>query len=588
VVYPADTVLVPPNLNTISVQWTPYGAPFTRFSVDFSSPPNPDWHIVSACRNQTIDAQSGNPSGGCEVVVDPVSWSKLVGANRGQSPVTITVRGTTDGICASTSTNSVHLSFAEEDVLGTYYYWKSKASSGVGGQIWAKTFGDLNTSERDVTSAVVPGASCNGCHVVSRDGSRMSVYSDDGDTDDEYGDIGGSLLDMTTLPDATEFAGGVSGSPPSFGQPPGFGTFHPLSSYYLASNGVPLTAAGAPGAASTSSGYASPVPANGFALWDGQTGAWVGGVTVGPAGTRPTMPDWSIDGTSIVYVQPSAIAQSYQDGGAPRDDDDHVFGGSLYTVPYTGNAVFGAPSLLLPSGGENNYYPSYSPDVPMSFVLFDRAPLDTSVASLTGCISGLCPNDSFSNPAARLMLVANAAGATPIDLESANGSPRLAPTRLSNSYPRWAPFVQMYRGQKLLWITFSSTRDYGLRLLNQKTNMHPCYPANGYETPGPASGNAFGPQCQQPQLWMAPINLSVAQGNTDPSRVAFWIPYQDTTTHNHTAQWTTEQVPPPTTDGGGCACALLDRPCGPPNRGCGCCVGQGVCAGTGLCAIPAP
>jgi hypothetical protein len=139
VVYPADAVLVPPNLNTISVQWTPYGAPFTRFSVDFSSPPNLDWHIVTACKNQTVDAQSGNPSGGCELVVDPVSWSKLVGTSRGQGPVTIAVRGTTDGICASASTNSVHMSFAEEDVLGTYYYWKSNASGGAGGQIGRST-----------------------------------------------------------------------------------------------------------------------------------------------------------------------------------------------------------------------------------------------------------------------------------------------------------------------------------------------------------------------------------------------------------------------------------------------------------------
>jgi len=29
----------------------------------------------------------------------------------------------------------------------------------------------------------------------------------------------------------------------------------------------------------------------------------------------------------------------------------------------------------------------------------------------------------------------------------------------------------------------------------------------------------------------------------DPSSVAFWIPYQDIATHNHTAQWTQQSTP---------------------------------------------
>jgi hypothetical protein len=97
-VYPPDTVLLPPNMNVISVQWTPYGGGYQRFSVDFSSPPNTDGHVLTSCANQTTDMQAGgSPSGGCELIVDPVSWSKLVGANRDGGPVAVTVRGTTDG-----------------------------------------------------------------------------------------------------------------------------------------------------------------------------------------------------------------------------------------------------------------------------------------------------------------------------------------------------------------------------------------------------------------------------------------------------------------------------------------------------------
>jgi hypothetical protein len=585
VVYPNDNVLVPPNMNVISVQWTPFGSAFKDFEVDFSQTigtATTDWRIVTACATQTVDAQSGTPSGGCEVTVDPLSWSNLVEANRGASnPISITVRGTTDGTCASTSTNTVHLSIAEQDLLGTYYYWKSTVSAnGVGGQIFAKTFGDLNTPEQDVTTTAIQNATCNGCHSLSRDGSRMVIYSDDDDSDDEYSDVAGSYLDMTPLPanPATEFPGGITGVRQG-GQPPGFSAIDPLASFYVSSNGYPLTAAGK--SAGSSNGYPTAVPTNGWSVWNGTNGTFIQGVAIGPTGQRPTMPDWSIDGKTLVYVQPAAVAQY---DGTNRNDDMHMFGGSLYTVSYNGGGTFGAPAVFLQSNGENNYYPSYSPDVPMSFIIFNR--VDSAGAS-NACSGGFCPNDSFSNPAARLMLIgASAAGSAPIDLEKANGSSASAKVPLSNSYPRWAPFVQSYHGNKLLWFTFSSTRDYGVRVLNHKMGMYQCYPADAAETPGGAHNGKFATQCQEPQLWMAPITFTEAQsGTVDPSGVAFWVPYQDIATHNHTAQWT-QQVPQPMPDAGtpACTCGGLLGACGPANGGCPCCSGQNlVCSGNSQC-----
>jgi hypothetical protein len=601
IVYPADTVLLPPNMNVIHVQWTPYGAPFTRFSVDFSSPPSTDWHIITQCANQTNDMQTNTPtpSGGCEVQVDPVSWSKLVGANRGQGPVAITVRGTTDGMCATPSTNQVNVSFANEDLLGTYYYWKSTISSnGVGGQIWKKTFGDLNTPEQDVTSQSI-NATCNGCHSLSRDGTRMVVYSDDDDSDDEYSDIAGSYLDMTTNP-ATEYPGGVtSGGHGGGGQPAGFSTIDPTvtagttataTGYYITSNGYPCANAG--GSCGSATGYATAVPTNGFSVWNGANGSFINGVTVGSTGTRPTMPDWSPDGKVVVYVQPAGEFTSW------RKDDAHIYGGSLYTVPYAGGGTFGSASVLLQSSGENNYYPSYSPDVPMSYIIFNRV---DGMGQNANCNGGFCRDDSFSNPAARLMLLSapgspgapmGGGAASPIDLEKANGSPITTKVDLSNSYPRWAPFVQTYRGNKILWFTFSSTRDYGVRVLNHKSGMYQCYPSDAAETPGATHKQPFAPQCQEPQLWMAPLFFSEAQRNKDPSGVAFWIPYQEITTHNHTAQWTwiPNPPPPPPADGGPppCMCqSMTYGACGSANGGCACCAGTGlVCNGSNQCFQP--
>jgi hypothetical protein len=577
IVYPLDSVLLPPNMNIVSVQWTPFGSAFKSFTVDFSAPPNTDWHIVTKCANQTVDAQSNTASAGCEVTVDPMSWAALVGANRGGGPVTITVRGSTDGTCATASTNSIKVYFAQDDLIGTYYYWKSTISTnGVGGQIWKKDFGDLSMQEQDVTSHSI-NALCNGCHSLSRDGSRMVVYSDDDDSDDEYSDIAGSYLDMTMNP-ASEFPGGVTnGGHGGGGQAPGFSTIQPSAQYYITSNGYPCTGTGGACAnGSGANGYPTPVPTNGYSVWNGTNGQFIDGISVGASGTRPTMPDWSIDGTEIVYVVPAGEFTW-------RSDDAHIYGGSLYTAPYTGNGTFGSPSPLLQSSGENNYYPSYSPDVPMTYVIFNRV---DNMGAGNGCNNGFCPDDSFSNPAARLMLM-RAAGGTPIDLEKANGSPATNKVPLSNSYPRWAPFVQTYRGNKLLWFTFSSTRDYGVRLLNHKGGMYQCYPADAAETPGAAHRQPFKPQCQVPQLWMAPITLGEAQGNVDPSGVAFWIPYQEITTHNHTAQWV--WTPPMRMgDAGTCtSCSMEYGPCG--TNGCACCTGLQAaltCDGNGQCIVP--
>jgi hypothetical protein len=310
---------------------------------------------------------------------------------------------------------------------------------------------------------------------------------------------------------------------------------------------------------------------------------FIDGIAVGPANTRPTMPDWSIDGTVLVYVVPAGDFTWQSSNAGQRQDDAHIYGGSLYTAPYTGNGTFGGPSPLIQSGGENNYYPSYSPDVPMTYVIFNRV---ESMGTNGACNNGFCPDDSFSNPNARLMLV-RAGGGTPIDLEKANGSPVTNKVALSNSYPRWAPFVQTYRGNKLLWFTFSSTRDYGVRVLNHKNGMYQCYPSDAAETPGARHGQKFGPECQEPQLWMAPITLAEAQGNIDPSGVAFWIPYQAITTHNHTAQWV--WTPPQRMgDAGSCTtCSMEYGPCG--TNGCACCTGlqqKLTCDGNGQCIIP--
>jgi hypothetical protein len=271
----------------------------------------------------------------------------------------------------------------------------------------------------------------------------------------------------------------------------------------------------------------------------------------------------------------------------PRNDDTHVFGGSIYTATYDQpSGMFGMPTAVITSQGENNYYPGYSPDG--QFIVYNRVEMQPggTTCTMTGNF-GLCANDSFSNPKARVWVLSTKAGATPIDAEKANGSPKSAPVDVSNSWPRWTPFVQMYKGSPLLWVTFSSTRDYGLRVLNHKPMFAQCYPADSLQDPGGMHRGVFPPNCQSPQIWMAAINLATAEvsGGGDPSFPAFWLPYQDITKHNHTAQWTqTVAGMTPPSDMGPCIATGQDCTSNPG----GCCNGTGACLATGVCGNPIP
>src|ERR1700687_1747809 len=51
--YPIDGVLLPPNMATISVQWTPFGG-YSTYEVDFANSAT-DVRIITKCSAQTID-----------------------------------------------------------------------------------------------------------------------------------------------------------------------------------------------------------------------------------------------------------------------------------------------------------------------------------------------------------------------------------------------------------------------------------------------------------------------------------------------------------------------------------------------------
>jgi hypothetical protein len=431
------------------------------------------------------------------------------------------------------------VSFAAQDlVAGALYYDELLPLGGVAGRLSGVYGYDFGQPAAGIQSVLVPGASdsvCVGCHAVSRDGTRMTYGRDDADMDDEYGDLQTHLFDTiqrATIPAALS---------------PGFRTFTHDGTRLLASDGK---------------GALSP-PA--FTLWNGTTGASLG--TTVPLARRGTQPEWSADDGLVVFVEPKTFFSPT--GSSSIGDDEHFGGGSLYTMTYdptVGN--FGMPSVLITSAGENNYAPAFSPDSPPSFVIFNR---------VQG-VSGLA-QDAFYNPNARVLLVP-VAGGTPVEAARLEGA-----STSTNSWPRFAPTITTYKGHMLAWVTFTSTRDYGLRVRNSiPTGQVNCYPPESPENPN-GSHTQMPANCVQPQIWMAAIDLTVLAQGTDPSFTAFWFPFQDQTAHTHQGQWSTGIVAPASCNDagidGGTSCIADGQPCG--GAVCGTCCE--VCS-AGVCGAP--
>jgi hypothetical protein len=495
IAYPPDGALWPPNLGALEVQVTPGGPGVSEFEVDFENAIT-DVRVTAPC-HATTD-QLNMPSGGCQIDLDSATWDYIAETNRGGDPVTVTVRETTDGSCATPS-SSITMAFPGTDLNATIYHWEGAVTGGsqVHGSIARKDLSNRATGEdliRDSTGVF----KCYGCHTVSRDGARMLYGPDDVDNDDEYGDLRLSLFDVAGK---TDVATNIQ---------PGSAAFAADGSVFLVSDG-----------------RASLIPVSSFAEYDATTGL-VTSLSPLPAGAgRPTQEDWSPDGSFVVYVDPA------QAGFGAVKDDNHIFGGSITKAPVLANGTLGNPTTLVTSAGENNYYPTISPDG--TAIAFDRVPLN---GSLTSCGAGFCANDSFANPVARIFILPADGSTGPTDLTLANANPMA----LSNSYPRWVPGTFVYKGQTYAWLTFSSTRDYGLRVRNHIAGMgqYQCYPN---ETPQGGPGSTFATTCQAPQIWMAAVNLSAVTSGTDPSSPAIWYPYQDPTLHNNMASWATTYVP---------------------------------------------
>ena len=225
------------------------------------------------------------------------------------------------------------------------------------------------------------------------------------------------------------------------------------------------------------------VEAGNLVVRDQATQTVIGSMTSAGWVTHPSL---SADGTMLVYTRPTVTNCDWAFGG-----------GEIVTRTYDeASASFGTENVLL-QNSMNNYYPSFSPDG--QWIVFNQS-TDNSTSG------------AYNNPSATVWVIKSDGSQPPVELAAMNTST----ANLTNSWPRWAPFAQSVGANMtpIYWITMSSKRDFGVRLVGKA----------------------------QPQLWMSPFFPGQAAMGMDPSAPAFWLPFQNIDSSNHIAQWTQQVI----------------------------------------------
>jgi hypothetical protein len=430
IVYPPAGIIVPPNMNVLELHFVP-GAGQTLFQLA----------LVGETLSLELYLVCQPLAEGCAFEPDETIWLLLAEAARGDD-LFVTLRGVDAGAPAPKVgvSPAQTVSFTREDLLGGIYYWNAGA-----GNIKRYDFGRRGQSAEDYLNQAQAGATtCVGCHAISRDGTRIAVGLDI---------PAPSVVKTFAVATRSEIwsAGSLFG-----GGGANFFTFSPDTSQMISSNGVSLVLRDA---------------ASGAALTD-------------PLVANGTMPDWSANGSAVVYARSDTPPPCFGPiCGAPGIGAGNIV---LMTA-----GVWTDPTVLVPAGGGNQYYPAFAPD--SEWIVFNRS----------------AGSDSFDAPDAQVWAVAGSGGA-PIRLLAGSPAPG------GDSWPKWAPFIHTYKDRQIFWLTFSSRRDYGLRLENSTAAE------------------------KRAQIWMIGFDPATAQAGSDGSYPAFWLPFQELTSGNHIAQWVEE------------------------------------------------
>jgi TolB protein len=446
-VYPNADAIVPHDLAPIDVQWNG-SSPVYRvtFAVDNGNKlrgyvKSPDWIPPAGEWQWLLDVAVGH---GITLSVD--------GA-------TIDGNGTPQGPLQSSQSQALRMS--ADDATGALFYFATTGDQVSGDGTLERLELGSQKADKYLNKTNDGNSQCVGCHSLSRDGTRVAF----------------TFLNLLGAGSGTTMTlGSVDATNPTVQQAP--------------ANTTAATSSFSPDGKQMVTAYDGKL-----SIRDGVTGAMVSAITT--TGTA-MFPDWSPDGSTIVFVRTSTACTP----GQPNfgQSSIYAYGGSLVTITNSGGTWGNEKVLLQAASGENNYYPSFSPDG--KWVAFTKASNATksswSLAN-TACTGQDGSGLSYDNPSATVWIMP-AAGGSATQLTAANGA-----AMKTNSWPKWGPKAD----GDYLWLSFSSTREYGNVLT--------------------------GPNAHH-QIWITAIpRMGTPSG--DPSSPAVWFPFQDTTTKNHIGVW---------------------------------------------------
>ena len=482
VVYPYDHVMMPPNLGFLEVQWNKGNANNSLFEVRFQSRLM-DYRVYTQCL--PVSCQSGScnvASNGCFYRVSPELWEVLAYGHAGleNGELTISVRGTQQSNGTVGSSTPIHMAFSKQNLEGGLYYWSTTGPTNGIYRINLET----STVEQYYITPQAPAdnngqKNCIGCHTISHDGKKMAVVLG-----------GGHVSDLVQLDVATRTPTLIK-----------INTTAPAGAARQYSN---LQAYNQDGSLFASTLFGR------MKIVDASTGNPIlASVHVG-AQTSATHPDWSHKGDLIAYTFYPGTPPSNPSGGG-NSNDIFIQTGGIGLVSWNGTTT-GDPISLVPiKSQQSSYYPSLDPS--SRFVAFNQV----------SCIASVSTCSVYDNPLAKIYLKEIATANAEAELTNINQKgPNDDTEKLTNSWPKFSPFVKAGPGGKtLLWVTFSSKRNYGVRKVETSSD----------------------PSTRKPQLWMAAVLIDKNAVRLDPSYPPFWVPNQDLTTSNHIAQWTEKVIP---------------------------------------------
>ena len=505
-VYPLSNSMHAMNLDNITFQWTRGDAASRLFRIE-ATVGSEKYYFFVPCE----DAE-------CTYKMPRDEWLTLGKEFAGDGDIAFSISGTAgDGASVATS-DSVPLSFSPGAVRGALYYWASK-----GRTIKRATFGSDHAVPFIVPNSATNDYDCAGCHSVSRDGKviAFAVGPEGGEN------IAGIQTAPTEAPDApyirpakgpTPFpsdiaAGNAEGPLDHFGHNVALSP----DGAYAAVNGIPSTAAdGWPPFFEVRHTVSGETIVK-HELYDPIFGSE----------RLPILPEWSPDGTKIAVTLTDATGDDANFGCVWTSETCRS---SIAIVGFDGAAITAPEVLVVGSGGEYHFYPTWSPDG--RYIAFASGRLEMGVVNEEGKIQ-----KSQSNPNAILRLVPTTGGPHacpgPTCYELTNGmqyssAQASSHTGLQSTWPKFTPFAQG-DGGSVMFISFNTKVDYGF--LSHGEN----------------------------QIWMFAIDTAKL-GSGDPSYAPVWLPYQDIDDGSLTPYWT-ETLPCDVDPQGSCAGCVEGETC---------------------------